>query len=50
MSKEIETIFLEREDEYEYEETVGGQLPKGDTQEKFDLKKMRVKAHEMSKT
>lgn len=30
LSKEVETIFMERDDEYEYEETIGGFLPKGD--------------------
>lgn len=41
---------MERDDEYEYEETVGGYLPKGDNQETFDLKKKRVKAHELLKS
>ena len=30
LSKEVESIFMERDDEYEFEETVGGYLPKGD--------------------
>ena len=30
LSKEVESIFMERDDEYEYEETEGSFLPKGD--------------------